>query len=156
MHTRNEIFIDADPAACLAAAADVERWPEILPHYREVAFTRRDGDGSGRVMMRAFRHFGPIPYPVWWESEMETDMVARTVKYRHVGGLTTGMDVEWRLEPEGRGTRVTIVHDWIGPGWPLIGRLVARLIIGPHFIHVVAGRTLEGMKRAVERERGEP
>ncbi len=155
MHTRNEIFIEADPDSCLAGAFDVERWPEILGHYREVSFIRRDGDGSGRVLMRAFRHFGPIPYPIWWESEMETDVAARTVTYKHVRGITSGMDVEWRLEPERGGTHVEIVHDWTGPRWPVIGGAVARFIIGPHFIHVVAARTLEGLKCAVERERGQ-
>lgn len=150
MHTHNEIFVRGDPDACLARAADVEAWPDILPHYREVVFSRRDADGAGRVLMRAVRHFGPVPYPIWWESEMETDPAARTVRYRHVRGITRGMDVEWRVTPEDGGARVTILHEWDGPGWPLIGGLAARWVIGPRFVHVVAGRTLEGVKRAVE------
>lgn len=150
MHTHNEIFVRADPDACLARAADVEAWPRILPHYREVAFSRKDAEGAGRVLMKAFRHFGPIPYPIWWESEMETDADERTVKYHHVRGITRGMDVEWRVTSEDGGTRIVIVHDWEGPGWPLIGRIAANWVIGPHFIHVVAGRTLEGVKRAAE------
>ncbi|MDX1579348.1 MAG: SRPBCC family protein [Gemmatimonadota bacterium] len=150
MHTHNEIFIRAHPDVCLTHASDVEAWPEILPHYREVFFTRRDGEGAGRVVMKAYRHFGPLPYPIWWESEMVTDAGERTVRYRHVGGITRGMDVEWRIEPEDGGARVTIVHDWDGPAWPLIGGPAARWVIGPRFIHVVADRTLRGVKAAAE------
>lgn len=148
MHTHNEIRIAAPLDRCFRAAADVERWPAILPHYREVRFTRTGQ--RPRVLMRAVRSFGSVPYPIWWESDMETDAEAGLVRYRHVGGITTGMDVEWRLAPDGDGTRIVIVHDWAGPGWPLIGGFAARRVIGPHFVHVVAGRTLDGIKRAVE------
>jgi len=48
------------------------------------------------------------------------------------------------------GTVVTIVHEWPGPAWPLIGRLAANLVIGPVFIHGIASRTLAGIKRASE------
>ncbi len=150
MYTHNEIFVNADPDRCLAGAADVERWPDILSHYREVTFTRRDGDGAGRVLMRAFRNFGAIAYPIWWESEMVTDRALRTITYKHVRGITAGMDVEWRIKAESGGARVEIVHEWQGPDWPMIGGFAARRVIGPQFIHVVAGRTLEGVKRAIE------
>lgn len=158
MHTHNETLVRAPLEPCLQAAADVERWPDILPHYREVRFRRRDGPGRGRVYMAAYRHFGPVPYPVWWESEMVTDFEAATVHYRHVDGITTGMEVIWRLEdvdgPAGAGTRIVIIHEWDGPGWPLIGGFAARRVIGPRFIHVVAGRTLAGIRRAVEEKVG--
>lgn len=150
MHTHNEIAVRAAPEACLAAAADVEMWPEILPHYRWVRFHRKDGFGRGRVEMAAYRHFGPLPYPVWWVSEMHTDTERASVRYRHVDGITRGMDVVWRIEPGTEGTRIVILHDWRGPGWPWIGGFAARRVIGPHFIHVVAGRTLEGIRRHVE------
>jgi ribosome-associated toxin RatA of RatAB toxin-antitoxin module len=149
VHTHNEILISGALEECFAAAADVERWPEILPHYREVRFTNRTGDVQ-TVLMKARRDFGPIPYPIWWESEMETDEARATVRYRHVAGVTTGMDVEWRLEPRGAATHVVITHDWTGPDWPLIGDFAARRIICPRFVHVVAGRTLLGIKRSVE------
>jgi len=45
---------------------------------------------------------------------------------------------------------VTIVHDWPGPRWPLIGRAAASWVIGPVFIHGIASRTLAGIRRAVE------
>jgi ribosome-associated toxin RatA of RatAB toxin-antitoxin module len=151
MITHNEIQMNASPARCFEVAADVERWPEILSHYRQVRFRRREGFGRGLVEMAARRMFGRAGYPVWWLSEMWADESVPVVRYRHVGGITKGMDVEWRFHPDGAATRVEIVHDWPrGPGWPLIGRFAADRVIGPVFIHNVAGMTLEGVKKAVE------
>jgi uncharacterized membrane protein len=155
MHTHNETRIDAPLEICLEAARDVERWPEILPHYRSVEFLRKDGPGQGRVRMAAFRHFGPLPYPTWWESEMVTDAEAAEVRYHHVDGITTGMDVLWTLDEEDDDTtRVVILHDWEGPDWPLIGGFAARRVIGPHFVRVVADRTLAGIRRHAESRAG--
>lgn len=155
MYTIDEIDVRGTVEACFRAGADVERWPERLPHYRWVRFQRRDGFGTGRVEMAARRDFGPLSYPVWWVSEMHLDEARPAVIYRHVDGVTTGMDVEWTFEDRGSGvTRIRIVHDWPqGPAWPLPGparRSIADLVIGPVFIHHVAGRTLRGIRRHVE------
>jgi ribosome-associated toxin RatA of RatAB toxin-antitoxin module len=156
MHTVDEIEVHGSVDACFRAAADVERWPEILPHYRWVTFQRKDGFGLGRVEMAARRAFGPLSYPVWWASEMAVDEQRPAVLYRHVAGVTTGMDVEWSFEQlDGDRVRIRIVHAWAdGPRWPLPGfvrRAIADQIIGPVFIHHVAGRTLQGVKQHVER-----
>jgi ribosome-associated toxin RatA of RatAB toxin-antitoxin module len=132
-----------------AAAADVERWPEILPHYRRVRMLERR-DGGGLVEMAAWRPFGVLRYPTWWVSEMRVDPAEPAVRYRHVRGITTGMDVVWRIEPRDGGTEVTIVHDWAGPRWPLVGGPAAEWIIGPVFIHGIASRTLAGIAAFVE------
>jgi uncharacterized membrane protein len=161
VHTINEIEIQAPVDACFRAGADVENWPVVLPHYRWVRFQRCDGFGTGRVEMAARRRFGPLPYPVWWVSEMSLDEQRPAVLYRHVDGITTGMDVEWTFEPLGKDrTAVRIVHAWEeGPRWPVSGwarRTIANRIIGPVFIHHVAGRTLQGIKRFVEEQRSDP
>jgi len=140
-------------ASVFAAASEVERWPDILPHYRWV---RRLG--GGLVEMAAWRPFGLFKYPTWWVSEMTLDRPAGAIHYRHVRGITRGMQVTWTLVEVGgggegseRGVDVEIVHIWDGPRWPLIGRLAANLVVGPVFIHGVASRTLAGIKSAVER-----
>lgn len=160
MHTVDEIRIAAPVEACFRAGADVERWPDILPHYRWVRFQRKDGFGSGRVEMAARRPFGPLVYPVWWVSEMSVDEERPAVLYQHVDGVTTGMRVEWTFEPAGAGlTDVRIVHEWEeGPHWPLprFGRAaIADQIIGPVFIHHVASRTLAGIRAHAERAHAE-
>jgi ribosome-associated toxin RatA of RatAB toxin-antitoxin module len=153
MNTHNWIVINASQARCFQVATDVERWPEILSHYRWVRFRRRDDFGLGLVEMAAHRMFGPIGYRVWWVSEMWADESVPVVRYKHVEGITKGMDVEWRFHSEGDTTRVEIVHDWPdGPGWPVIGRFAANGVIGPFFIHHVAGMTLEGVKGAAEEQ----
>jgi ribosome-associated toxin RatA of RatAB toxin-antitoxin module len=144
-HTR----VRAPAARVLEAAADVERWPALLPHYRWVRMLERRDDG-GLVEMAAWRPFGPLNYPTWWVSEMRIDRSAPAVHYRHVRGITTGMDVVWRIEPAGEWTDVTIVHDWSGPSWPLVGSAAAAWVIGPVFVHGIASLTLAGIRRAIE------
>ncbi|MGK7313157.1 MAG: SRPBCC family protein [Candidatus Longimicrobiales bacterium M2_2A_002] len=134
-------------------AADVERWPEILPHYRWVRFEQQRGFGRGVVEMAAWRDFvGPLRWPTWWKSLMEADPDEPIVRYSHIGGVTTGMDVEWLFLPADRGTVVRIVHEWAeGPAWPLIGKFAANRVIGPHFVSFIAQRTLKGVCAEAER-----
>ncbi len=156
MLTVDEVIATAGPKTCFQQAADVENWPRILPHYRWVRFRRRDGFARGLVEMAAWRPFGPLRYPTWWLSEMDHDPNAMIITYRHVEGVTRGMDVRWEILPEKGGrTRLRIVHAWTGPQWPLIRRFAADHVIGPHFISHIAGRTLAGIRRASEEiERG--
>lgn len=150
MRTVDRLAMRAPPARVFEAASNVEQWPALLSHYRWVRMLERRA-GGGVVEMAAWRRFGPVGYPTWWVSEMWSDPAARTVRYRHIRGITAGMDVEWSIQPTTEGSDVTIVHEWNGPGWPLVGRPAADLVIGPVFIHGIASRTLAGIRRAVER-----
>ena len=150
MRTVDRLAMRAPPARVFEAASNVEQWPALLPHYRWVRMLERRA-GGGVVEMAAWRPFGPVGYPTWWVSEMWTDPGAGTVRYRHIRGITAGMDVEWSITPTTEGSDVTIVHEWTGPGWPLVGRPAAELVIGPVFVHGIASRTLDGIRRAVER-----
>jgi ribosome-associated toxin RatA of RatAB toxin-antitoxin module len=149
MRTVDSIHIAAPPELVFQAAVDVERWPELLSHYRWVHMLERREQG-GLVEMAAWRPFGFFNYPTWWVSEMRVDRPGLAVQYRHVRGITTGMDVVWQLQATNGGTNVTIVHNWSGPKLPLIGRKAADWVIGPVFIHGIASRTLAGIARHVE------
>jgi ribosome-associated toxin RatA of RatAB toxin-antitoxin module len=150
MRTVDRMIVRAAAGPMFEAAADVERWPERLPHYRWVRFNERRADG-GVVEMAAVRPFGPLAWPVWWESEMWIDAARHEVRYRHVRGITKGMDVVWSVVPRGANeTEVTIVHTWDGPPWPLIRVPAAEWVIGPVFVHGIASRTLAGLARAIE------
>jgi uncharacterized membrane protein len=149
MRTIDRIRVAAPIERVLQAATDVEQWPALLSHYRWVRMLDRREDG-GLVEMAAWRPFGPLKYPTWWVSEMRIDRRANAIHYHHVRGITTGMDVIWQLQPAAGGTEVTIVHDWPGPSWPLVGSLAADRVIGPVFIHGIASRTLAGIARHVE------
>jgi uncharacterized membrane protein len=149
MRTVDRVSIRAPLERVFQAAMDVERWPALLRHYRWVKMLERREDG-GLVEMAAWRPFAAFNYPTWWVSEMRIDRNAPAVHYRHVRGITTGMDVVWQLHPVAGGTEVTIVHDWPGPRWPLIGPAAASLVIGPVFIHGIASRTLAGLAKHLE------
>lgn len=151
METIDERFVRAPVSRMFDLARRVEEWPAHLPHYRRVRFRERAGDGGGLVEMAADRPFGPIGWPTWWLSEMSVDPSAPTVRFRHVGGITTGMDVEWSFLPVAEGTRARILHVWDGPPWPLVGVFAATHVIGPVFVHGIASRTLAGLAAVAER-----
>lgn len=149
MRTVDRLRIHAPASRVFAAATAVERWPDILSHYRWVTVQGRE-QGADIVEMAAWRPFGLFKWPTWWRSRMWTDPAGRAVRYQHIAGITTGMDVEWRLEAHGYETDVTIVHEWDGPAWPLIQRPAASWVIGPLFISAIASRTLAGIGRYAE------
>ena len=149
MVTVDGLVIRAPVDRVLDVAADVERWPDILTHYRWVRFLERR-NGGGTVEMAAWRPFGVLRYPTWWVSHMTVHRAQHEVRYRHIRGITRGMDVVWSLVPSGAGVEVTVTHRWSGPAWPIVGGVVARLVIGPVFIHGIASRTLAGIKRHTE------
>lgn len=133
-------------------AADVERWPDILPHYRWVRFETKEAFGTGVVEMAAWRDFiGPLRWPTWWKSEMAVDEAKPVVRYRHIDGVTRAMDVVWEFHPTTDGTMVRIIHEWDGPPWPLIRSIAANAVIGPHFVSAIAQRTLAGVCAEAER-----
>ncbi len=136
-------------------AKNVLQWPAHLAHYNFVKFRNRGRDGGGLVEMSANRPFGPLNWRTWWLSEMSVDESAPNVRFRHVQGITSGMEVEWQFlrREDPNVTHVRIVHAWDGPWWPLIGRVAAMAVIGPVFIHGIASRTLAGLAAAAERQR---
>lgn len=155
MITIDEHLVHAPAEICFDVAADVERWPAILPHYRWVRFHDKTDFGKGVVEMAAWRNFPlGLKYPAWWVSQMRVDVEEPAVYYRHIGGLTTGMDVKWELNRRGDDTFIRLVHTWQGPGWPFIGGFAANHVIGPHFVSAIAQRTLSGVARAAEQRAG--
>lgn len=157
MVTVDERVIAAPLPAIFELAARVERWPDLLAHYRSVRFLDRRHDGGGLVEMSANRSFRGVNWPTWWTSLMRVSppgcVEPPSIRFRHVRGVTTGMDVEWQFEasPDRAVTLVRIVHVWNGPRWPLIGVVAARGVIGPVFVHAIASRTLAGLAETAER-----
>lgn len=158
MRTVDERFVRSRLATIFQLAVDVERWPSLLPHYRHVRFREHTSDGGGIVEMSANRPFGPLNWPTRWTSQMFVQRKAMKggdeprVRFHHIEGITTGMDVEWSFVPEKGGTRVKIVHAWNGPPWPMVGGMAAANVIGPIFVHGIASRTLEGLAAIAEQE----
>ena len=90
-----------------------------------------------------------INWPTWWLSEMSVDAAKPSIRFRHVGGITKGMEVEWSFSASPGGTHVRILHLW--DGLPVVGTPVAVHLIGPVFVHGIASRTLAGLSAVAER-----
>lgn len=146
MHTTNTVDMAGELDRIVALAADVERWPVILPHYRWV--TLLDGGGDRKTIEMAARR-GRIP--VTWRAVQEIARTGATpaIFYRHIRGVTRGMEVAWTFELKLDAVAVCIDH-FFEPPWPLVGRLAAERVIGPHFVEAIAGQTLATIKRIVE------
>lgn len=144
MHTENRILIRANPMRVYELAAAVERWPEILPHYRWVHVL--EADGNRRLVEMAARR---DRFPVRWWAEQVCEPDVPRIRFRHVRGVTRGMDVEWSFTDGPDGVAVAIRHDLV-LGWPLVGGIVAERLIGPVFVANIAGKTLQCMKVLAE------
>lgn len=127
-----------------ALAADVEHWVQLLPHYRYVRTEGSTSQGQ-RLKMGARRSFVPVS----WTSIVQRPPGESSILFRHVGGITKGMEVEWRLSDERGGTMVEIVHD-LALRWPPLLRGAGELVIGRYFVYSIAGRTLARMKQLAE------
>jgi ribosome-associated toxin RatA of RatAB toxin-antitoxin module len=161
METVDEQLVRAPLRDVFELVSNVEKWPSHLSHYRYVRFQERRPDGGGLVEMSAYRPFhiidtsrGPfsIKWPTWWLSEMAVNGEKPAIRFRHVGGITKGMEVEWTFSPAPGGTHVRIVHLWDGPGIPVVGVPAAKYVIGPVFVHGIASRTLAGLAGVAQRE----
>ncbi|HEY8921279.1 MAG TPA: SRPBCC family protein [Candidatus Limnocylindria bacterium] len=138
------IHIDAPLERIFPLAAEVERWPERLPHYRYV-HRLPASNGERRFAMGARR--GPIP--VRWEAIQRPLPEERRIEFTHTAGVTRGMQVAWRFEPSDSGWEVSIEHE-LELRWPFIGALAAEQVIGPQFVEAIARRTLRRVKVLAE------
>jgi ribosome-associated toxin RatA of RatAB toxin-antitoxin module len=124
-------------------AANLELWPEILPHYRYIRYLER-GPNRNIVVMAATRSGIPIS----WISEQIIDRERLEVRFHHLKAFTKGMRVTWTFQDAPGGVLVEIEHD-------LAFRVnflasIADKIIGDFFIHHIANKTLRHMKAYVE------
>jgi len=145
MHAESSIDIAAPPHEVYRLAENVGKWPEYLPHYRYVRVLRENS--TERVAVMAARRDW---IPVTWTALERLDPVTPRIEFRHLSGWTVGMEVAWKFDPIGAGTRVTIVHDLDFRRIPLARKWVGDRIIGQFFIASIAGRTLARMKELAE------
>jgi ribosome-associated toxin RatA of RatAB toxin-antitoxin module len=147
MHSTITIDVTAPPELIFSLARDVERWELLLPHYARSRARERRADGSLVVDFVARRPlvglFG-IGLPVTWRSRTWNEPAAHRLRFAHVAGATKGMDVTWRIEAVGGGSRVSIDHDF-QPRLPLFAAFVDRAFTRP-----IAGRTLATFKAIAE------
>lgn len=86
MHQTNTIIMNASEEAIFEAAANLERWPRFLPHYRYIHYYQK-GPIRNLVKMAARRGFIPIS----WVSEQTIDRERREIRFKHLRAWTKGM-----------------------------------------------------------------
>jgi aromatase len=158
---KSEIGIDvaAEPRLIFELAREVERWPQLLPHYRKVTIESRDGS-IVRARMNATRSFGRLGVPVSWTAEQwadDSNADDLRLHFRHLRGVTRGMEVTWHIRPtnrNGAGTtsRVTIEHVF-SRHLPLLGTELLPKVVDRFFVRPIAGRTLQTFKELAERDK---
>ena len=148
MHTENVIVMKASREAIFETAADLSRWPEILPHYRWIRYLERSPERNV-VTMAARRGW----IPVRWTSEQTIDRKRMEIRFHHLKAFTKGMVVTWSFTPAKEGVTVKIRHD-LKATLPLIGGFIVDVIIARYFISYIAQQTLTHMRNAVESKHG--
>ncbi len=146
MHTGNSIVIKAPKQMIFDAAADLAKWPAILPHYRYIYFYEKSATRN-LVKMAATRSGIPIS----WVSEQVIDREAFEVRFTHLKAFTKGMYVVWTFDEKPDGVHVNILHDLKFRFRPIAP--LAEKIIGGFFIQNIANKTLACMKRHLENTR---
>jgi ribosome-associated toxin RatA of RatAB toxin-antitoxin module len=148
MHRTNAITIDGDLQTIYALGAEIERWPDLLPHYRFVDVLWQDGD---RMVARMGASRDGLP--VSWMCYQERIPEEPRITFRHIGGFTRGMQVAWTFEEHGDGlVTVRIAHDF-RKGWPVLDRFVSATVVGEWFVSAIAGKTLAQVQLLAEAER---
>src|SRR5213083_722209 len=90
MHKTNSILMHAPKTAIFDAAANLELWPTILPHYRYIRFLERGPDRN--IVVMAARRSG---IPISWTSEQIIDRNRLEIHFHHLKAWTKGMRVVW-------------------------------------------------------------
>jgi ribosome-associated toxin RatA of RatAB toxin-antitoxin module len=143
MHTTTSITMRAPREKIFEAAANLEKWPDILPHYRYIHYFEKSP--TRNVVKMAATRSG---LPIAWVSEQIIDRDKLEVRFTHLRAWTKGMHVVWKLTDTPDGVLVEIIHDLNFRFAPLAP--VANVIIGKFFIDHVASKTLRCMKSHLE------
>lgn len=143
MTTESTIIIRAPKQAIFDSAADLSRWPELLPHYRYITYLER---GTDRHIVKMAAHRDGIP--ISWVSEQVIDRERLEIRFTHLRAFTKGMGVVWSFEEKPEGTLVRIVHV-LNFRIPFLAPVADR-IIGGFFIDNIAHKTLAAFKAHLE------
>ncbi len=146
MYTQNAVWVKAPQSVIFRLAADIAEWPRLLPHYRRVRVLE-EGPGERVAEMVAQRGM----FRIKWTARQRLYPAEGLITYKHLRGITAGMDVAWHLTSYDGGTRVVIVHDLV-PQTRVLRLPFAPWIASEWFIRVIADQTLSCIKRAAERE----
>ena len=127
----------APPAQVYRLFIDVERWPELTQSMRSV---RRLDSGPIRVGSEAVVRQPRLPSARWRVTELEPDR--RFTWETSAGGVTSVGD--HLVEPDGAGSRITLILGMRGPLSGVMGLLMGGLA------RRYASMELEGFRSAAD------
>src|SRR5205809_7924032 len=105
MHKTNSITMRAPKSSIFETAANLELWPEILPHYRYIRYLERSPDRNVVVMAATCSGI-----PISWISEQIIDRDHLEIRFHHLKAFTTGMRVVWTFQDASAGVLGEINH----------------------------------------------
>jgi ribosome-associated toxin RatA of RatAB toxin-antitoxin module len=146
MDRTNEITIRAPLNKIFAVAANLQRWPEFLPHYRYNRYISQTP--SGGVIKMACIRSGLKTTRI---SDYRIDPEKRQLHFYHrKSPFTRGMKVVWDFEELPGGLVRVVISYNLELKWSLIGPAITGWFGGRVYFHDIAEKTLAGLKRKVE------
>ncbi|RDE08637.1 type II toxin-antitoxin system RatA family toxin [Pelagibacterium lacus] len=94
----------------LALVADVETYPDFIPHCERMDVRRSPSAPQTRFDARMHIRFGPINQA--YTSRIAVDRAARTLHAKALDGPFAHLDSLWRFVEDGAGTRIIFDIDF--------------------------------------------
>lgn len=98
------------PERMFSLISDLESYPEFIPNCTKMVVTRDEGAVGDVRYARMTIKFGPLTQA--YTSRVTIDPVARTIVAKATDGPFSYLNSEWRIEPEGQGTRIRFEIDF--------------------------------------------
>lgn len=143
IRTVNSILIKADLNRVFSVAADMEKYPEFIPSYKEVKVVSREGN---KMIVERIGQVGKKT--VKWKSCVMLEP-NKSIYAEQLEGPIKGMQIQWLFEDTRDGVKITLTHDFEYKKIPLIGSLIGKLIVAK-IVKQMADETLKGIKIKVE------
>lgn len=105
-----ERFVPYSAEQMLALVADVESYPQFVPHCRDMSVVRDSINPKTRYAAKMHIQFGPIAQA--YTSRIEVDSSAMTLKASSVDGPFSHLNSIWRFDQTEQGTRVAFDIDF--------------------------------------------
>src|SRR5258708_33865998 len=106
MHKTNSIIMCAPRMIIFETAANLELWPRILPHYRNIRYLEQSS--SRNVVVMAATRSG---IPISWTSAQIIDRDRVEVRFYHLNPFTKGMRGIWTFQEAPARALCEIKHD---------------------------------------------
>jgi ribosome-associated toxin RatA of RatAB toxin-antitoxin module len=144
MRIVSSIHVHAHLNRAFNLAAEVDRWPDLLPHYRSARIIANERE-TRVVEMTARRGWIPLK----WALVQRPARADRRIYCKHVDGLTRGMWTEWSFIPLDAGVQITIVQDF-NLQLPIVGSRLGRWAVARFLAKPIADQTLRCLKALAE------